>query len=144
MTDDLARAILDELRAIRSLLEPVCPASGHTGSLARADVARLKRVLPAVAGQLGSEWFGSCDAFDHPSPALQIVLKGLSPRAFGRLLRRATGVAVDGYMVERGDKLAGAVQWRIVAAVSFRGNENVSVRCTAPRDSRQSRSEACT
>jgi len=121
------RAHTAELRAIRLLLEqwshrPVMPSS-----LSRGDRAVLARLLPAIGGVLGSELFASADICESDAPALRLVRAGLTARQLGRLLRRAVGTPIAGYLVERVGAEAGVALWRVVAVAEFSGNEKVSV-----------------
>lgn len=81
--------------------------------LSRADLDVLRRLLPAIAAAIGSEPFLASELEEHAGP--RIASAGLSARQIGRLLKRATGIAVDGFQVERLAVEAGAVVWRVVA-----------------------------
>ena len=124
-TDALLSDILLELRTIRQLLEGQQQrANSHHGSnlpsawgtlLSRTDRAALGRILPAIAGAIGSEWFACRDLEEEDSAALRLVLKGLSTKSVGRLFRRGLGHPVDGYLIERKDRELGVWLWRIVS-----------------------------
>ena len=109
---DVLDDVLDELRAIHALLER----QQRPSSLSRADRAALGRILPAVAGTLGSEWFLARDLRADSRPALRLVLADLTSKRLGRLLLRADGVAIGGFVVERGGRELGSTLWRVVAA----------------------------
>jgi hypothetical protein len=49
--------------------------------------------------------------FDHDAAALRLVRRGLNAKRVGRLLRRAEGQAVDGYVVQREGFELHAVLW---------------------------------
>ena len=118
--------VLAELRAIRVLLEQrQQPPSPPT--LSREDRGRLSRLLPAVGATLGSELFTSSDLVEHESAALRVVCVDLTAKQLGRLLRRAAGTPIGGYLVERQGVEAGAVLWRVVAVPEFPQNGKVSV-----------------
>jgi hypothetical protein len=121
---DLLRELVAGQRRIIELLE-----RGHRPTtLNRTDRTRLAQLLPAIAGALGSELFHSADIFEHDAAALRLVRAGLSPKQLGRLLRRAAGQPIDGYVVEREGIETGAVLWRVKKHVpEFPGNEKVSV-----------------
>ncbi len=104
-------ALFEEVRAIRRLLEERQAPS----TLSRPDRAALGRILPAIAGAIGSEWFACRDLEDEDSAALRLVLKGLSTKSVGRLFRRGMGHAVDGYLIERKDRELNVWLWRVVS-----------------------------
>ena len=79
--------------------------------LRREDHAALQRILPAIAGALGSECFLSSEIVASDNPALVLVLADMNARRLGRLLRRGDGVEVEGYMVRASGTEAGAVLW---------------------------------
>lgn len=107
---DVLDAVLDELRAIRHLLEQRRPSR-----LTREDRARLTTLLPALGGVFGSELFVAREVLEHPAPALRLVRGELSARSIGRLLQRAEGEAVQGYTVERAGTEVGSTLWRVLA-----------------------------
>ncbi len=109
MTEDFAAAALFELRAIRRLLE-----GQHKPALSRADRHTLARILPAIAGALGSALFTSRELLEHDSPALRLVLDGFNAKQIGRLLRRAEGYAVDRFMVQRAGVELNVILWQLV------------------------------
>ena len=114
MTDRaLLEAVLEELHVIHGLLE----ARGQAPALSRADRELLGRVLPAVAGVKGSEWFTTNELLASDAPAVRLVLCGLGAKKVGRLFSRGVGQVIDGYTVDRGGEEAHRVQWRIGQAV---------------------------
>lgn len=113
VSPDIAVEILAELRAIHTLLAR----RPQPSSLSRADQEALTRLLPAVTGLLGSEWFLARDLCADSRPALRLVLADhLTSKRLGRLLLRADGVAIGGFVVERGGLELGSTLWRVVAA----------------------------
>ena len=110
-TETLLLQILDRLARIETLLEQ---RQAQPSTLSRDDRARLGRLLPAIVGAIGSELFHSAEIVEHESPALRVVATGLSAKRVGRLLRRATGIPVDEWLVERFGIEAGVTLWRIV------------------------------
>jgi hypothetical protein len=83
------REVLAELRAIRVALErPQRPPS----VLTRADRGMLERLLPTIAGALGSEPFASRDLAVDSAPGLRLALRDLSVKQIGKLLARAEGI----------------------------------------------------
>jgi hypothetical protein len=115
---------IELLAEVRQLRGDLARLQGRS-TLSRADRRILSKLLPALAGALGSELFLSCELLEHA--AVGLVCKGMSARQLGRLLRRSTGVPVDGYLVERVDEEAGAVVWRVVAVADFLGGQNSGV-----------------
>jgi hypothetical protein len=75
----------------------------------RQDRATLERILPAIAGALGSEYFLASEAIASAYPALVLVLAGMNARRLGKLLRRGDGVPVAGYVVHARGTETGAV-----------------------------------
>jgi hypothetical protein len=114
---ELLTTILAELRGMRADLRSNVTHVQHLPtSLSRTDQARLARLLPAIAGALGSEEFTSRDLACHSAPALRLVLRGLSAKSIGRLLARADGVpTIDGWVVERRGVEINVALWRVVA-----------------------------
>lgn len=101
--------ILATLHAIQHLLERQRPAS-----LSRADRDLLSRLLPAIAGALGSEPFASRDLPDA-SPGIRVVLGDLSVKQIGRLLSRAEGVPIEGRIIQRCGVEINVALWRVLA-----------------------------
>jgi hypothetical protein len=85
-------------------------------TLRREDRATLERILPALAGALGSECFLAAEAVASNNPALVLVLAGMNARRLGRLLRRADGLEVCGYVARASGTEAGAILWSVLAA----------------------------
>ncbi|MEJ7667699.1 MAG: hypothetical protein WKH97_02990 [Casimicrobiaceae bacterium] len=114
MSDAVLAAILqvrDELRGLRRDF-----AANRSGRLSADDRELLARLLPAIGGARGSEPFVARDlAEEHPE--LAPIIGGLSNKALGRLLARAQGSQVDGYLVQRAGVEINVVLWRVVAAV---------------------------
>jgi hypothetical protein len=109
---ELLRAMLAELQAIRvAVVQP--PRRPFT--LTRADRQQLARMLPAIAGAVGSEWFASRDLLAHDSAAVQLVVRGCTAKQLGRLLRRAEGQPIAGLLVERAGVELGVLLWKISA-----------------------------
>lgn len=116
----LLREILAEVRGLRAdfALQRQAPRSARL--LSRDDRALLARLLPAIAGVLGSEQFTSRDLAATSAPGLRFVLRGLSVKSIGRLLSRSEGVPIDGWLVERCGVEINVALWRVVATVSHR------------------------
>jgi hypothetical protein len=105
-------------------------AANPRSTLSRADRRTLAKLLPAAGGVFGSEPFATRELFERDAPALRIVMRGLERLKVGRLLLRAVGHDIDGYLVERvGDELHRAL-WRIVQVDGFSSGQNLTV---APR-----------
>jgi hypothetical protein len=93
-------------RALRARMDAV-EAWQSPSSLCRADREALERILPAVAGALGSEYFLAIEAVASENAAIVLVLAGMNARRLGKLLRRGDGVPVAGYAVHaRGTEAA--------------------------------------
>jgi hypothetical protein len=84
--------------------------------LSPKDRGLIARLLLAIAGALGSEPFTSRDLRECAGAA--IVLAGLSVKQIGRLLARAEGHPVEGYLVERVGSEINVTLWRVLASVS--------------------------
>jgi hypothetical protein len=82
--------------------------------LTRADVAVLRRLLPAVVGALGSLPFASRDLVSDESPGIKLVLQGCSVKTIGRLLSRAAGIPIDNWIVERCGAELQVTLWRVL------------------------------
>jgi hypothetical protein len=106
--------VLGELRQIRQLLQRQ---QRPVSALIRADQALLGRLLPAIAGALGSESFTSRDLVADSSPGLRLVLRDLSVKQIGRLLSRAEGIPLEGWVIERCGVEINVTLWRAVATV---------------------------
>lgn len=128
--ETLLREILAELKGLREDLA-ASRLPGVQTSLTRADRALLARLLPAAGGAIGSVPFLVRELFEDDSAALHLVLRGLNAKGIGRLLRRAAGQAIDGYLVEEVGAELNTTLWRVVQAPGFLGNENPAV---PPRD----------
>lgn len=127
---DLLRELVAEIRGLRADLTQ----QRSTSTLSREDHAVLVRLLPAVAGAIGSELFSSAELCAHTASAVRLVCAGLTVRQLGRLLRRAVDTPVAGYMVRRQGSEANAVLWQIFQVPEFPGNENVFVPHAVPRN----------
>jgi hypothetical protein len=103
-------AALAELRARIDAVEHRLSSS----RLRREDRAALGRILPALAGALGSEYFLAAEAVASHNPALVLVLGGMNARRLGKLLRRGADVPIDGYIVHPQGMEAGAVLWEVL------------------------------
>jgi hypothetical protein len=80
-------------------------------SLSRADREQLSRLAPAITGCFGSSWFMVNDLAEHPRIA--VVLGGLGAAPTGKLLGRAVGHEVAGYVVRRGNLECGRRLWAV-------------------------------
>jgi hypothetical protein len=118
-------ALLDEIRALR-----LAVAAMHLGIVAELRAERrarprltpedrvlLSRLLPCIAGAVGSESFTVAELAQLPAPRCAMKDAGLNAKSVGRLLRRAAlaGEAVDELCVERvGSAAAGVGLWQVV------------------------------
>jgi hypothetical protein len=85
----------------------------NTSMLRREDLAALSRILPALAGALGSEMFLASEAVSSENAALALVLAGMNARRLGRLLRRGEGISIEGYVVHAQGAESGAMLWEV-------------------------------
>jgi hypothetical protein len=65
----------------------------------------------------GSSWFTVRELRASERAAVQLVLAGWSSRRLGKLLARAVGMVIDGFVIERAGKVHGAACWSVVAIV---------------------------
>ena len=100
------RLELVELRARMDAVEHRLSSS----TLRREDRAALERILPAIAGALGSDCFLASEAV----ASADLVFAGMNARRLGRLLRRADGVEVCGYVARASGMEGGAVLWSVL------------------------------
>ena len=109
---DLLQQLVAEVRALRRDLIRQRSAGS---TLSRDDRAVLDQLLPVIGATFGSELFNSAEVCEREATGLRLVLGGLNVRQLGRLLRRAAGTPLDGYLVERQGTEAGATLWRRAA-----------------------------
>jgi len=64
---------------------------------------------------LGSDLFTSRELVEHEAAAVRIVVSRLTARQLGRLLKRAEGANVGGFMVQRQGSEVGSILWRVLA-----------------------------
>jgi hypothetical protein len=110
-TDALLRELIDQLIGLRADARDRRPSP-----LTRQDRDPLARILPVVIGVCGSELFTARELVEDESADLRLVLAGQTPKRLGRLLQRAEGQRIGGFVVQRDGLEVGAVLWRIVAA----------------------------
>lgn len=107
--------VLAELAALRARMDAVEHQIAPR-PLRRADREALARILPALAGSVGSECFLASEAVASKNPALVLVLAGMNARRLRRLLRRADGVEVCGHVARARGMEGGAVLWSVLRA----------------------------
>jgi hypothetical protein len=107
---DALHALTSAVRELQADLRP-----RRAGTLARADRRVLSAVLPALVGVVGSEPFTVSEALEHD--AVRLVVGARTAIQMGRLLRRATGVVIDGLVIERVGDEARRVLWRVVETI---------------------------
>lgn len=113
-------------RARRRLVGRRCGTGGIAGAhgcrehrlspstLRREDRAALERILPGIAGALGSDLFLAIEAVAFDNPALVLVLGAMDARRLGKLRRRGADLPIDGYIVHAQGMEAGAVLWEVL------------------------------
>ena len=115
-TDPQLLALLETLIAeVRGLRSDLARDRWPPRVLSRVDCDRLSRLLPAIAGALGSDSFASRDLLTHESAAVRLVVHDFTAKKLGRLLLRAEGVPIDGLRVQRAGVELGVVLWKIAA-----------------------------
>jgi hypothetical protein len=82
---DALSAFVAELAALRARIDAVEHRLSPS-TLRREDRAALERILPAIAGALGSDLFLSIEAVTSDNPALVLVLGAMDARRLGKLL----------------------------------------------------------
>jgi hypothetical protein len=106
-------AFVAELAALRARIDAVEHRLSPS-TLRREDRAALERILPAIAGALGSDLFLAIEAVTSDNPALVLVLGAMDARRLGKLLRRGADLPIDGYIVHAQGMEAGAVLWEVL------------------------------
>lgn len=123
MTDDQEEIIrrLDAIErgqaALTAAIERLC-----REPLSQRDRAALRGVLPPVVGARGSASFALWEIFEDDGPALRIALAGWTPQKLGILFAKASGRAVDGYVVVRDGWADGAARWAVREVVGDSGD----------------------
>ena len=87
-------------------------------AVSRVDRDRLGRLLPAIIGPRGSDWFTIAELVED-EVSIRVVLTSmhLSKVDVGQLFSRAVGVPVDGHVLERGDLELHRRLWRVVVTM---------------------------
>jgi hypothetical protein len=102
-TFNLLHEILDELKAIRASL------STHKQPCSDRDV--LARLLPAIAGKLGSEGFQVRDVMRNE--IFRQLIGNRNAHQLGNLLAKWQGQNIGGLIVERLTTEHGVAVWRV-------------------------------
>ena len=84
-------------------------------ALTRADRALLVVMLPPIAGAFGSHAFASREVRESRSPGVRLVCKNMSVKTIGKLLARAEGQPVDGYVVMNAGTELNVNLWKILS-----------------------------
>lgn len=87
-------------------------------ALSRADRKRLEALLPVWAGVFGSECKKAADIIGSDHPGLRLVHEGLSVKALGKLLARAEGHDIGGFVVARANADNGSTFWAVEKVIS--------------------------
>ena len=104
------------LRAIQHAIERL-ESRERPATLSRADHEALTRLLPAVAGALGSELFLVREVLASADAGLRLVTAGTSGRALGRLLMRAKDIPIGGFVVTHEGEELGSHLWRVTRTI---------------------------
>ncbi|MGC4086218.1 MAG: hypothetical protein QM736_29865 [Vicinamibacterales bacterium] len=105
---DFQAAILAELRAIRGLLEQQSPRR----SLALRDVRLLECLVPALHLTFADLAFQASDVLSDE--ALSALLPAFTPARLGKLLARAAGIRVAGFVVSKLGTEGHVTLWQVV------------------------------
>ena len=106
--EEFQREVLARLARIEKLLE--CRQPG------RSDEALMSKLLPAIAGKIGSDEFTTREVLRRIAIA---EIAGMGTHKLGMLFARCVGMSIDGLAIERISKpKASAVLWRCVAKPS--------------------------
>ena len=124
---DLAAAVHALAAEVQRLSGVIERLQRPAAALSRADRGLLADLLPAIAGALGSQLFTTRELFEGGQPALAVVTASLNTRQVGRLLKRAEGQPIAGYMVQRDGEELHMVLWRVVQVPEFLGDTNLTV-----------------
>lgn len=81
----------------------------------KEDATLAARLLPALAGALGSEEFAAADALEYR--AIRVVVGDMSAKVLGRFLGRVQGTTVAGWRVQRAGEINKTVLWRVFSSV---------------------------
>jgi hypothetical protein len=108
---ELLTALLDEMRAVRRLLEEARrPEPGE---------ARYAELVRAIAATARERVFSSAELIQHAEVATELraaivsAIGSLNARKLGRALRRVEGTDIAGLVVARVGADSGGVSWRI-------------------------------
>jgi hypothetical protein len=112
----LLGALVEEVRGLRADMAHNRQ-QRPSPTLGREDRTRLAAMLPAIAGAYGPEEFTSRDLAEDESPAVRLVVGGLSVKRLSKLFSRADGVPVAGLMVQRQGADLPTV-WRVFKTVA--------------------------
>ena len=83
--------------------------------LTRADRARPGEDAAGDCGRARERTVRQSRSCRRRRPGLRVVLRGLSVKQIGRLLARAEGIAIDGFMVRKLGTDMHVTQWHVVA-----------------------------
>ena len=100
---------------LADLRERVALLEAARATLSPEDREVLGRLLPAIAGGVGSAVWSVKELRTSEAPGVHIVLDGISARRLGRLFSRARGVPLGGYLIQRAGIEWHATLWQVVA-----------------------------
>lgn len=114
-TDELLKVLISEVQGLRRDLAGGSASQRQRSSLlTRADHEFLARLVPAIVAELDpEELFTSRELVAKQAPSLRLLLELQSPRSLGRLLTRAAGTPIAGYVIERIGAEWNVALWRL-------------------------------
>lgn len=115
------RRVLAELADVRARLTML---EATRSTLSPDDRDTLARILPAVAGALGSELWTVRQLRTSEHAGVRVVLEGIGSRRLGKLFARCAGMPIGGYVVERIAVESNAVVWQVRAILGVRNSGN--------------------
>jgi hypothetical protein len=114
--DALAAVVALMRQQIATLQQEVSALKAAEAKRRKPTIKLLRRLLPALAGSFGSNVWRATDALAHP--ALRPLLRGWDARRLGIFLaNKATGVVVDGLVLERIGHEGHVALWKVVGVL---------------------------
>jgi hypothetical protein len=115
-------AMLALLREMNARLERI-ELRLSTRRVSRDDYSILMKLLPAVGGRIGSDYFTTAQLL--ADPVFKALLEELNARQVGKLLRRSVDVDVDGLCVQHVTSEHNACLWQVVSVIKLPNSPSV-------------------